>query len=266
MRWVALLVILAISTILGILHQHYRDGIFFVVGVDALCPFGGVEVLWSYVTGGTFIKRTAASSMILLAGSLGAAFMMSRSFCGQICPLGTLQEIFARLGIRLTGRRFTMPASLDRPARYLKYGVLFAITYFTWQTATLVIRPYDPWAAYHHLTSPEVFSGFAIGLIVLVVSLGASMFYDRFFCKYLCPMGALLGLISRISWFRIRRVEDTCTNCKLCDRACPVNIDVSTNDTVRSAECIACNECVNACPVSETLQSRTAPAARSLPS
>lgn len=252
-RWTALISILVISTTLGLLHQHYRDGLFFVVGVDALCPFGGIEVLWSYLTDGAFIKRTAFSSVILLAGTIAAAFMMSRSFCGQICPLGTLQELFARIGIRITGRRMELPTALDRPARFLKYILLLVITYLTWRTATLVIRPYDPWAAYHHITSAEVLTEFAIGLIVLVISIGASVFFDRFFCKYLCPMGAFLGLISRITWFRIERDGDSCTNCGLCDRACPMNIDVSAVDTVRDAECIACNECVTACPVDETL-------------
>ena len=96
-------------------------------------------------------------------------------------------------------------------------------------------------------------SSFSVGLAILVLSLLGSIVYDRFFCKYLCPMGAFLGAISRASLFKVRRNAATCTNCKACDKVCPVNVDVSTVEVVNDAECINCNECVNVCPVQETL-------------
>jgi polyferredoxin len=118
----------------------------------------------------------------------------------------------------------------------------------------LIIRPYDPWAAYQHIVSKELFTGFLIGLIVLVASLVGSLFYDRFFCKYLCPMGAFLGLVSKIGWFRIRRDVDLCTSCGACDRVCPVNLKVATSHEVKSAECLSCNQCVLACPEKGALE------------
>ncbi len=93
---------------------------------------------------------------------------------------------------------------------------------------------------------------------MLIAAVVGSMLYDRFFCKYLCPMGATLGLISRLSVFKVRRTAETCIDCKACDHACPVNITVSEASTVDSPECINCNECVNACPVKDTLQVSTA--------
>jgi NAD-dependent dihydropyrimidine dehydrogenase PreA subunit len=80
-----------------------------------------------------------------------------------------------------------------------------------------------------------------------------SVFYDRFFCKYLCPMGAFLGLINRIGLFRISRNDETCIHCHACNKACPVNIDVESKTDVHSSECINCQLCVNACPVKDTL-------------
>jgi len=187
--------------------------------------------------------------------TLVLAVVFRRSFCGYVCPLGALQEIFGRLGKAIWGkrRRPELPAALDRPARWLKYVVLVVFTAWTWTTATLVIRPYDPWVAWMHLTSAEVWADFAVGVGVLVVSLLGSIVYERFFCKYLCPMGGFLGAISRFSLFKVRRVESTCIDCKACDKACPVNIKVSEVETVESPECIDCNECVNACPVKDTL-------------
>lgn len=66
-------------------------------------------------------------------------------------------------------------------------------------------------------------------------------------------MGAFLGLINRIGRFMVKRNDETCIHCKKCDKACPVNIGVSSIKQVQSSECIVCNECANACPVKDTL-------------
>lgn len=254
-RWAVLGAVLATVTVLAVLHQ--KLGVGKPVGVDALCPFGGLETLGSWLSDGLLLKRVALSSLLLLGASVGTALVFRRAFCGRICALGFLQEAFGGLGRKLFRRRLTMPAWLDRPARYLKYVVLVVVLWLTWQAADLVIRPYDPWAAYNHLSSAEVFTEFGIGLAILGVSLAGSVLYDRFFCKYACPMGAFLGLISRVSIFKIRRNAETCIDCKLCDKACPVNVVVSTAESVTSPECIDCGECVAACPVKDTLAAGT---------
>jgi ferredoxin len=146
-----------------------------------------------------------------------------------------------------------VPQVVERPGRYLKYLVLAVIVAGSAATASLFIRPYDPWAAWHHILSVELVSGFLVGLILLAVSLAGSVLYERFFCKYLCPMGAFLGLIHRLGWFRVKRIEATCTHCHACNKACPVGIQVEAMSQVQSAECINCNLCVEACPVADTL-------------
>ncbi|MBC7265705.1 MAG: 4Fe-4S binding protein [Coriobacteriia bacterium] len=250
-RWGVLAAVLALVTTLGILHQ--RAGVVRPVGVDALCPFGGLETLWSLVSQGAFVRRVALSSVLLLVATVVVALVFRRAFCGRICPLGFLQEIFGGLGRRVFRRRPTVPAAIDKPARLLKYVVLVVFVGLAWTTASLAIRPYDPWVAYQHLTSPEVVAEFGIGLALLVISLVGSFFFDRFFCKYVCPMGAFLGLISRFSLFKVRRNASTCIDCKACDRVCPTNVSVSTTNVVTSPECIDCGECVAACPVADTL-------------
>jgi polyferredoxin len=252
-RWIVLGVVLALMAAVLSAHQLFPETGKWV-GVDALCPFGGLETLYSLLTGDGFIKRTAVSSVILLTGMLAMAVVYRRSFCGTICPLGTLQGIFGAAGRKLFKRRFAVPRFIDRPARYLKYVVLVVFAVWTWQAAELVLRPYDPWAAFAHLTSDELLATNAVGLGVLVVSLLGSFVYDRFFCKYLCPAGALLALISKFSILNIRRDAHACTSCGRCDTACMMNVEVSTCDAVTSAECISCNECVNACPVPGALK------------
>ena len=260
LRLVVLGLGLAIITVIGLLHQ--LTGIP-VVGVDALCPFGGIETIWTLITTSGFVKQIAASSVILLGVVLATAVVFRRSFCGYICPLGAMQEFFGTIGKAIwKNRRPEVPLAIDRPARYLKYVVLAVFTVWTWQAAELVIRPYDPWVAFMHITSAEVLTSFGVGLAVLGISLAGSVVYERFFCKYLCPMGGFLGLISRFSVFKVRREAATCIDCKACDNACPVNIKVSEVETVTAAECINCNACVDSCPVKDTLHVATKGASR----
>lgn len=249
----AILAVVAIGlTVLSVWHQ--RGGLIKPVGVDALCPFGGIETLWSLIAAGSIIQKVAASSVVLLIMAMVTALIFGRTFCGYLCPLGALQEFVGKLR-RLLGikSRAVLPAAMDRYARWLKYVVLAIVVLWSWSAASLVIRAFDPWVAWTHLTSVEVIAEFSVGLGILVVALVASVAYDRFFCKYLCPMGAFLALLKPLSFFRVQRDLEACTSCGACDRACPMNITVSATQEVRSAECISCNECVNACPVGGAL-------------
>ncbi len=250
-RLAVLVVSLVVATAAAILHQ--KLGATKPVGVDALCPFGGIESAITLVLTGTLIQRVAWTSFAVLAASIIMALVFRRVFCGKICAFGALQELFARLGKLIVRKRLTVPTAIDRPARYLKYLALLAIVIWSAITAQLVIRPYDPWAAWNHILSVELFAEFLIGFLILVVSLVGSLLYDRFFCKYLCPMGGFLGIINRLGWFRVKRNDATCTHCMACTKACPVNIPVESVAQVQSSECIACTLCVAACPVKDTL-------------
>lgn len=251
------LLFLLLVTIASFRHQILGGGPNGSPPVDAICPFGGIEALYKLVATGEFIEKIDWSAVTLLSGTIVLAVVAGRYFCGWICALGTMQELFGKLGFLVFRKKFTISQKIDKPLRYLKYVLLFVIVYFTWKTGTLVIRPYDPFAAYSHISAgwEELWGSFAFGFSILVISLVASMFYDRFFCKYACPLGAFLGILSKVSFFKIKRANDTCISCNLCNSSCPVNINVATVDKVDSAECIACLECVTICPTKkETLK------------
>jgi len=116
----------------------------------------------------------------------------------------------------------------------------------------------EEWAAYSHLPEglESAWSEYAVGLVILIISIIGSMVYDRFFCKYLCPMGALYGIIGKISPFKVVRNESVCIGCGLCNNVCPVNIDVQHSSEVTTAECISCQTCVLNCPKAGALESK----------
>lgn len=253
-RLVIQLFFLALVSVGAYRHQVLGGGPTGSASIDALCPFGALETLYKYFASGEYINRLNLSNFILLGGAILLVIVVGRYFCGWICAIGTLQELAQKLGDRFKFIRkleITVPEKIDKPLRYLKYVVLVWSLWATWQTGLLVIRPYDPFAAYGHIYGgnlTELWSEFAIGISILLVSVIGSIFIDRLFCKYLCPLGAFLGLFNKISLFRIKRDESACLNCKLCSRKCPVNIPIDTIKEVKSAECIGCLTCITTCP------------------
>lgn len=262
-RWIRILILvglLAWVTFEAAMHQVLGGGK--SPSIHALCPFGGLESLYSLLFDGSFIKKIYSGTVVLLLLTVALAILFRRSFCGLLCPFGALQEIFARIGKKIFKKRFTLPGKIDRPLRFLKYAVLVLTVVMAWYYGSLWMSPYDPYSAYAHVTSIsesiEEDPLAVIGFIILAITIIGSFLYDRFFCKYLCPVGAMYGIIGKISPTRIERDNRLCTHCKVCNKACPVNIPIEKLDKITSAECINCNECVAVCPKKGALQVKVA--------
>ncbi|MDP4126418.1 MAG: 4Fe-4S binding protein [Bacillota bacterium] len=256
LRWALLAIFVVLVTYAAYLHQVLGGAK--APSIHALCPFGGLESLYQVFTTGSFINKIFAGTMTLFALTLVIAILFRRSFCGLICPFGAIQEFFAKLGQTIFKRKLVMPASIDKPLRYLKYVVLVVTVVYAWKTAGLWMAPYDPWSAYGHLSEglDSIWQESAVGLIILGITLLGSLIFDRFFCKYLCPMGALYGIIGKPSPFKIVRNEIMCVNCGICNNNCPMNIDVQHSLKISSAECINCQTCILNCPKTGALNSQ----------
>lgn len=258
-KWFRLFVIVGLLvwvTYESYLHQVLGGGI--APSIHALCPFGALESLYTLLFMGSFIKKIYSGTVVLLILTISIAVLFRRSFCGLLCPFGALQEVFARLGQKIFKKRFVLPRKIDRPLRYLKYIVLVLTVGMAWYLGALWMSPYDPYSAYAHLSAVsdtiKEEPAAIVGFIILAITLIASLFYDRFFCKYLCPVGAFYGIIGKISPTRVERNDNLCIHCKACDKACPMDINVEKAVKVTNAECINCNECVLACPEKDALE------------
>lgn len=223
--------------------------------LHALCPFGGVVSIYQFATTGTFVQKIHDSSFILMILGIILAVLFGPVFCGWVCPLGTVQEWFGKLGKKLLHRKYNqiIPYKVDRILRYARYGVLAWVIYMTAATGTLIFSAYDPYFSLFNLWSDELAIG---GVVILGITLLGSLFVERPWCKYACPYGAFLGIFNLFRVFKIRRVESTCINCRACTRNCPMNIPVAEVDVVRNHQCISCLECTSeaTCPVSGTVE------------
>lgn len=245
-RWGVQLAVLLLVTSVAILHQVMGGGFNGAPTVHALCPFGAIESFYNLVSGKSYIAKTYYSNTVLAAGSVLLVFFAGRFFCGWICALGTIQDIPAFFG----KKKLKVPEKLDYHLRFLKYIVLVLVVYFTWKTSTLVINPYDPFAAYSHLAAgiESAWAEYSWGLIILVLMIVSSFFYERLFCRYLCPLGAVYSILGKMSFLKIKRDTGSCINCNKCTRTCPSAIDVAHREEVKPIECYSCMKCVAECP------------------
>ncbi len=176
-------------------------------------------------------------------------------FCGWICPLGTFQEWLGKLGKKLFKEKYNtiVPQKIDKYLRYLRYFVLAWIVYVTAVTGKLVFGDIDPYHTLFTFWSGEVT---AQALAIMGVLAIASLIVERPWCKYACPLGALIGPFNAFRIFKIRRNENKCIACGKCNLVCPMGIKVSESKAIRNHQCISCLECTSdlSCPVADTVE------------
>jgi polyferredoxin len=220
--------------------------------VEALLPIAALLGLKRLLLSGTWDEVHPAGLTILLA-ALTTALLARKAFCSWVCPVGTLSRAMEWVGQKTLWRRRwpRVPRWLDLPLSGLKYLLLafFAFTVFVRMDLAAVesfLRaPYNLVAdakLLALLTSPgATFLAVVGGLAAL------SLVVKHAWCRWLCPYGALLGLVSWLSPLAVRRDPAACHDCQACTRACPVEIPVHTRLRVLSPECTGCMSCVAAC-------------------
>jgi polyferredoxin len=222
--------------------------------LHAVCPFGGVETLYTFVTSGLYVKKIHSASLALAGIVMLLSIFFGPVFCGWVCPLGTVQEWVGKLGKKLFRRRYNhfVPARLDQYLRYTRYFVLLWVLYVTATSGVLVFEAYDPYYALFNFWTTEV--AWTAILILSLVLLG-SVFVERPWCKYACPYGAVLGITNLFRVFSIKRSTTTCKADGACSIMCPMNIQVDSKTSVRDHQCISCMECTSeaVCPVAKTV-------------
>jgi polyferredoxin len=219
-------------------------------GVEGWLPIAGLMNLkYLLVTGRVPAVHPAA--LFLLLAFLSISFVFRKSFCSWLCPVGTLSEWLWQGGRALVGRNIELPRWLDIPLRGLKYVLL---GFFVWVIAGMsadALREFlgSPYGLVADVKMLDFFRELGIvGASVLLVLVVLSVLVKNAWCRFLCPYGALLGLVSSLSPVRIRRDPDACLDCAKCAKACPSALPVDRLLSVKSPECTGCLECVAACP------------------
>ncbi len=224
-------------------------------GVEGWLPIAGMMNL-KYFLVTRQIPGLHPAAMFLLVTFVAMAFLFRKAFCSWLCPVGTFSEYLWKLGRKIFGRNFRLPGWVDITLRGLKYVLL---GFFVWAVSSMSANAIAGFmrSPYGMVADVKMLNFFrfigSTGLIVLGVLVGASVLVQNFWCRYLCPYGALLGLAAVFSPLRIRRDVATCIDCAKCAKACPSALPVDKLVTLKSAECTGCLECVAVCPAEGAL-------------
>ena len=225
-------------------------------GVEGFLPIGALTSLKYWLVTGTIHPVHPAALVIFLAILL-MSLVAKKSFCSWLCPVGTLSEAAYKIGQRLFGRNFQIWRWLDVLLRSIKYLLLLLfvkLILLDMPVAALGSFLDAPYWAVSDIKMLNFFTHMTITTIAVLTSLTLlSLFYKNFWCRYLCPYGALLGLVSIVSPFKIRRDVITCTGCKSCSAVCPSGLAVHSSKVVSSPECTGCLTCVAHCPEKNVL-------------
>ncbi len=240
-------------------------------GAEAFLPISSLMSLLLFFKTG-IIHPVHPAGLFIFVAILTVSFVFGKSFCSWICPIGLISEtigdfgekiykkLFPRKKAKKVIRKLALPMVLDYPLRSLKYLLLFFFVNAIVQMSEIELQ-YFLDAPYNVMSDVKMYEFFAkisqFSLIVIASLFLLSIVIRNFWCRYLCPYGALLGIFSLLSLFKIKRNKELCSDCKACTIACPSNIKVHKIDTVISDECVACLQCVDACPIPNTLDLKT---------
>jgi len=225
-------------------------------GAEGWLPIAGLmNTKYFFLTGRVPAIHPAA--MVLFIAFMLMSLLLKKAFCSWLCPVGTLSEQLWKLGRRIFGRNLHPPKWVDIPLRGLKYLLLGFFVFLIGAMSAEAIHDFmsTPYGLVADVKMLNFFrdigqtAAIVIGLLVLL-----SMLIQNFWCRYLCPYGALLGITSLLSPVKVRRDAEACIDCGKCARACPSSLAVDQLVQIRSVECTACMACVAACPADSALQ------------
>lgn len=220
-------------------------------GALGACPIGSLQAVIGQ-RGGRFPFYVLG--LLMLFG-----VVLGRLVCGLLCPFGAIQDLLDRI----SRRKIALPKKLDRALRYLKYAVLIIMVLLLPAIARDRFGMSDPWFCKYICPAGTLEAGLPLTLLngelrsmtgglflwkaaVLALVIAGSIFIPRFFCKYLCPLGAFYSLFNRFSAYRMSVDRSRCINCGRCEKACPMTVDVTKD--ANSPECIRCGKCAEVCP------------------
>lgn len=213
--------------------------------------FGGIKSLAAQVGAGEVPSWSLFLKILVGIGIYTIIF--GRFFCGYACAFGSTGDaLYALSGLAQKKWKRKLPGIPRNIVQYLfwiKYGILGLVVLLCFFGIYGKLQGTNPWDVFSMLTALRFsFSGYGIGVIILLLIFIGMCFEERFFCKFLCPMGAVFAMLPILPFSSYRRNRENCiSKCSACQKQCPVDMEID-GDSFRSGECLQCGKCLTTCP------------------
>ena len=215
--------------------------------------FSGVRQLFLRIGTGEVLQLD--SFVLSMLGLCGFTVLFGRFFCGYVCAFGSLGDFVYWLSGLVQKKLFHRKKQFELPEKVVNYGQRVKYLVLLFIVAMCVNNQYsklsgtDPWEVFSRLTALKLPPhGFGVGILLFVLILIGMALQSRFFCQFLCPMGAVFALLPVLPFAHLHRDSENCIpSCNACANRCPVHLKLD-EESLRSGECIACEACVGTCP------------------
>lgn len=244
----------------GIRHAVQLAGFVLFPGLFISVLSALKEIVNAIVTG-EFSLLALSMQLTIVVSVFVITVLWGRFFCGYLCAFGSLQELLAVLTKRKLIKKVHISKRADKALKNVKYIILAFVVMHGWILGESIKTNHNPWSVFGLMTSGNIdlmLMGMqSFGFVLLVAIMLGAIFVERFFCRYLCPLGALFTLVSSKCLYKIKRDSASCAGCGLCARTCAMGIAVDEGARVESGECIDCMQCVGACHTESLLANPT---------
>lgn len=231
---------------LGINALQYR-----FPSLEGFLPISATVGLKHLLYRGEFDPIHPAGLTILLL-AITSSILLKRGFCSHICPIGTISEYTYKIRSFFYKSKVTLPSTLNyllMVPKYLLIAFLLFAVFIEMQADEIVFFIHSP---YNMIAEVKMMYFFAepslLTIKVLTALVILSMLIQNFWCRFLCPYGALLSFFSLFSPISITRNAEQCISCKTCDKVCPSQLRICAAENVSSIECTLCQNCITSCP------------------
>ncbi|EKQ56554.1 MULTISPECIES: 4Fe-4S binding protein [unclassified Clostridium] len=231
-----------------ILRHGVQLVLFFVMPGLYSMVFSELRTVYQMIINGNFNFIAAFPSLVEFTAIMLLTIVMGRWFCGWLCAFGAYNDFVYFISKKIFKSKFKVDEKVDSALKYVKYVILVFIIIISWTMGSKILESTSPWDAFGQITDVStIFSSLIIGLILLVLITIGAAFIERFFCRYLCPLGAIFAIISKIGIVKINKPKADCGKCRACTMNCSMGLQLYKVDSVKGGDCINCLKCTEVC-------------------
>ena len=215
--------------------------------------FNGVKYIFTQMGAKTHLEVTSFVAALIVLCVYTIVF--GRFFCGFACAFGSLGDAVRALYVfickKLKKKPITMKAEVVKKLQAVKYFVLAIIAVACFTGVYSKAKGFSPWDVFSMLHARNFkLGGYTLGVVLLVLIVVGMCFQERFFCRVLCPMGAVFSLLPVLPLSVLRRDRSECIKgCRACTMKCPSDIELAPDTAPELAgDCFQCQKCIDTCP------------------